>query len=108
MDRSGDAEAPDTDTGGSAPEDPNLRDPGAGEPAVPSIERKFTVPAYKKEKVAQIVMNSFMAHHADTDPNMFNALGEIFAAEGGFEKDPTPGSTAYAGITGPALKDAMK
>ena len=79
-------------------DDPRLR--GPGEP------RPFPVPAHKKEIVPQEAMDRFLGRHADAEANMFKALGEIFAAEGGFKADKA--SSAFAGITDPALEDAKK
>ena len=65
----------------------------------------FKVPDYRNQAVSQDAMDRFMGGHRDTKPNMKNALGEIFAAEGGF-KDDRSGGTAHAGITDGALEQA--
>ena len=65
----------------------------------------FEVPAYRNQAVPQDAMDRFMGQHGQAKPNMRNALGQIFAAEGGF-KDDRSGGTAHAGITDGALEQA--
>ena len=73
-----------------------------GQPPKPGA---FKVPAYRNQAVPQDAMDRFMGQHPDAKPNMRNALGQIFAAEGGF-KDDRSGGTAHAGITDAALEQA--
>lgn len=73
---------------------------GDGQPPKPDA---FRVPAYRNQAVPQDAMDRFMGQHGQAKPNMRNALGQIFAAEGGF-KDDRSGGTAHAGITDAALE----
>ena len=67
----------------------------------------FEVPAWKKDMVGQDEMDRFMGHQGESEPNMRNALGETFAAEGGFKTDRQTGQ-AFAGITPEALEQIKK
>ncbi len=94
---------------------PSLDEP-SGEPTGPSDEIQipsppepgsFEVPAWKKDMVGQDEMDRFMGHQGETESNMRNALGETFAAEGGFKTDRQTGQ-AFAGITPEALEQIKK
>ena len=76
--------------------------PGSGQPPKPAT---FKVPAYRDQAIPRQDMDRFMGQHGQAKPNMRNALGQIFAAEGGF-KDDRSGGTAHAGITDAALEQA--
>ncbi len=90
--------APDGEGGGAGEQKPGPSD---------TTERRIVkVPEYRKKTVPQEAMDRFSGRHGDAGPNLFNALGEIFAAEGGFKADPE--SSAFAGITDGALEDARK
>ncbi|MCZ6682765.1 MAG: hypothetical protein O7B26_06240, partial [Planctomycetota bacterium] len=96
----GDGEAP------GKPARPKGPPAGATKPKAPK-PGTFKVPAWKNKIVTQDEMDRFMSRHAQAKPNMQNALAEIFAAEGGLKRDKRTGG-AFAGIRGPALRDAQK
>lgn len=113
----GDGGRDDSGTGAPAEDEarPSLDEP-SGEPTGPSDEIQipsppepgsFEVPAWKKDMVGQDEMDRFMGHQGETESNMRNALGETFAAEGGFKTDRQTGQ-AFAGITAEVLEQIKK